>query len=208
MQTKRERRKRLERLMKKYPHIDRAAHLKDLELCRRYLKGDRLPFEAMFQIAYGKLERYVRNDDCGRQHGIHVSLQDKEDLIADVAGTAIQHMATFQGWSLFSTWMIAIARYRIIGLIKKRCKEKANLINDALDDSRLISAPQSQNGDTAVWEILSCLQELDATIVRLKAVEGLTYSEISKQLNLSVKEVSCRYKAAIETLRRTLQSSR
>jgi len=60
LRTQEERRKKLESLIEKYPHIDRAAHLKDLELCKRYLKGDRLPFEAMFQMAYGKLERYVR----------------------------------------------------------------------------------------------------------------------------------------------------
>jgi len=205
LRTQEERRKKLESLIEKYPHIDRAAHLKDLELCKRYLKGDRLPFEAMFQVAYGKLERYVRNDNCGKQHGIHVSVQDKEDLIADVAGIAIQHMATFQGWSLFSTWMIAIARYRIIGFVKKRCKEQRNVTDNALDDSRYIPPAHSKSDDTAVWEILSCLSELDAAIVRFKAVDELTYSEISKQLNLPIKEISRRYKTAIEALRRMLQ---
>ena len=205
MRTQEERRKNLEQLIAKYPHIDRAAHLKDLELCKRYLKGDRLPFEAIFQVAYGKLERYVRNDNCGRQYGIHVSVQDKEDLIADVAGTALQHMATFQGWSLFSTWMIAIARYRIIDFVKKRCKEQKNVTDNALNDSRYIPPSHSKNSDASVWKILSCLSELDAAIVRFKAVDELTYSEISKQLKLPVKEVSHRYKTAIETLRNALK---
>ena len=205
MRTQEERRKKLESLIEKYPHIDRAAHLKDLELCKRYLKGDRLPFEAMFHIAYGKLERYLRYDSYGKKYGIHINTQDKEDLIADVAGAAIQHMAAFQGWSLFSTWMIAIARYRIIDFVKKRCKEQQNVTDNALDDSRYIPPAHSQNNGTAVWEILSCLSESDAAIVRLKAVEGLTYSEIAKQIKISVKEVSIRYKTAIETLRNALK---
>jgi RNA polymerase sigma factor (sigma-70 family) len=205
LQTQEERRKKLERLIEKYPHIDRAMHLKDLELCKRYLKGDRLPFEAMFHIAYCKLERYLRYDSYGKKYGIHINTQDKEDLIADVAGAAIQHMAAFQGWSLFSTWMIAIARFRIIDFVKKRCKEQQNVTDNALDDSRYISPSHSQNDGRAVWEILSCLSELDAAIVRFKAVDELTYSEISKQLKLPVKEISRKYKTAIETLRNALK---
>jgi len=176
-----------------------------LELCKRYLKGDRLPFEAMFHIAYGKLERYVHYDSYGKKYGIHINAQDKEDLIADVASAAIQHMTTFQGWSLFSTWMIAIARYRIINFVKKRYKEQKNVTDNELDDSRLISSSNSQNDDTTVWEILSCLSATDAMIVRLKAVGGLTYFEIAKQINLPIKEVSIRYKVAITILRKMLQ---
>jgi len=204
LQIQEERYEKLESLMKKYPHIDRARHLKDLEFCKKYQEGDRLPFERMFQVAYSKLERYVHYDSCGKQHGIHINEQDKEDLIADVASTAIQYMAAFQGWSLFSTWMIAIARHRIIGFIKKRCHEKRNSSDAALDDSRIIVPSSSQNDSTTIWEMLSCLSESDAAIVRLKAVERLTYTEIAKQLNLSVKKVLFRYKTSVEILKSTL----
>ena len=187
--------------MEKYPHIDRTAHLRDLELCKRYIEGDRQPFEAMFQIAYGKLERYIKYDSCGKHLDVHINAQDKEDLISDVTGTVISNLRMFHGWSLLSTWMIAIARYRIINLIKKRCRDKKNLTDNEFDDSRLISPLHLQNDDTAVLEILSCLLEPDAAIVRLKAVERLAFSKIAEELGLSTKQVQHRYKKAIEMLR-------
>ena len=101
--------------------------------------------------------------------------------------------------------MIAIARYRIIDFVKKQCKEQRNITDNALDDSRYIPLAHSKNDDIAVWEILSCLSKQDAAIVRLKAVDELTYSEISKQLKLPVKEISRRYKTAIEALRNALK---
>ena len=201
MLTSEERREKLERLMEKHPNIDRAAHLEDLDLCKKYLDGDRQPFEVMFKTAYDKLERYVYYDKFGKHLGIHVNKQDKEDLIADVVSVAIKRMATFQGWSKFSTWMIAIARYQIIDFIKKRCHEQKNMINDALDDSRIFYQPQ--NDSIAVWETLSCLSEQDSAIVKLKVIEQFTYPEIAENMNLSIKQVKYRYNAAIKMLRDT-----
>jgi len=202
--TPEESQKRLDDLMRKYPQIDRTAHLQDLELCERYLKGDRVPFETMFQIAYNKLERYATKH-CGKHIGISIKEQDGEDLIADVSATAIEKMDMFGGWSLFSTWMIAIARYRIINLIKKRCEEKKNLSDDEFDDSRSVSPVYQQSDEISVWEILSCLPKTDATIVRLKAVEEYSFSEIAKQLNISTKRTQLRYNEAIKILRDVLQ---
>ena len=192
MQTPEERKQRLERLLAKHPHINRAAHLNDLELCKKYTLGEQVPFEQMFQIAHGKLTRYVNRNNCGSHLGINVNEQDREDLIADTVSVAILQLNMFHGWSLFSTWMIAIARYRIISLIKKRCKEKAWPLDDTL---------HSQNDCVAVCEILSCLSELDATIVQLKAVERGTFAEIAKLLNLSVENVRRRYQKSIDRLR-------
>ena len=203
MQTQEQRREKLERLMKAHPHINREAHLKDLESCKRYLDGDCLPFNEMFEVAYGKLNRYIFYRSS-RIFGIHINKQDKEDLIAEVVEAAIKYMYTFQGWSLFSTWMIAIAYYRLINFVTKRRKEKANQTDDAIDENRFIAPPSSYDNNLAVWEILSCLSESDAEIVRLKAVERFAYSEIAKHLNLSIKTVQNRYKKAKEILQDSL----
>ena len=202
--TPEESQKRLYELIRKHPQIDRATHLQDLELCKKYLNGDRIPFDTMFQIAYKKLERYV-NKHCGKHIGVSINEQDREDLIADVSTTAIEKMDMFGGWSLFSTWMIAIARYRIIDLINKRCKEKKNLSDDEYDDSRSVSPMYQQRDEISVWEILSCLPKIDAAIVRLKAVEEYSFSVIAKHLNLSTKETQQRYNESIKILRNVLQ---
>ena len=203
MQTQEQRREKLERLMKAHPHINREAHLKDLESCKRYLDGDCLPFNEMFEVAYGKLNRYIFYRSS-RIFGIHINNQDKEDLIAEVVEAAIKYMYTFQGWSLFSTWMIAIAYYRLINFVTNRRKEKDNQVDNTIDENRFIAPPSSHENDLAVWEMLSCLSESDAEIVRLKAVERFTYSEIAKHLNLSIKKVQIRYKKAIELLQNSL----
>ena len=40
-----ERAKRLEKLMAKYPRINREKHLEDLCICKNYLDGDVEPFD-------------------------------------------------------------------------------------------------------------------------------------------------------------------
>ena len=198
MRTHEEHAKRLESLMIRYPHIDREAHLKDLELCKAYLAGDCVKFEIMFQTAYKKMEKYVYLDSHGTRCGVHINTQDKEDIIADAAGTALSHVEKFHGWSLYSTWMRGIARYRILQMIHRRCKESAT---EPLDDAKAVHADYSQNSDVAVWEILSGLPESDATIVRLRAIEQLSFGEIAQQLSVSIDNVRRRYLNAIKTLK-------
>jgi len=113
-------------------------------------------------------------------------------------------MGMFQGWSLFSTWIIAIAYYRLINFVAKCRKEKENQVDNAIDGNRFIAPPSSPENDLAVLEMLSCLSESDAEIVRLKAVERFTYSEIAKQMDLPMKKVQNRYKKAIEILQDSL----
>ena len=199
-----ERQKRLDALIEKYPKINRATHLEDLALCKEYLAGSCGAFETMFQSAYAKLTNYVRYDNCGKHLGLHVNAQDKEDLIADIASTAILRLSTFQGWSLFSTWMIGIARYKILTFIKARCKKDQNLVDAAVDDTKMASHMPSHIDNTTVWETLSCLPESDATIVKRKAIEQFSFSEISKEMNLPVEQVQRRYKKAIAVLRASL----
>ena len=200
MQTE-ERQKRLDALIEKHPKINRTMHLKDLALCKEYLTGNCGAFDTMFQSAYVKLTNYVRYDNCGKHLGICVNTQDKEDLVAEAACTAIMRLDTFQGWSLFSTWMIGIARYKILNFIKVRCNENKNLICMAVDDAKIAFTMPNHIDDTTVWDILSCLPESDATIVNRKAVEQFSFSEISKEMNLPVAQIQRRYEEAIVTLR-------
>jgi len=199
-----ERKKRLEALIEKYPKINRAKHLEDLALCKEYLAGNCDAFETMFQSAYTKLTNYVRYDNCGKHLGIHVNAQDKEDLIAEAASTAILRLDTFQGWSLFSTWMIGIARYRVLAFIKTRCNEDKGLVDAAVDNPKMAFQMPSHIDSTTVWETLSCLPENDATIVKLKAIEQLSFSEISKEMNLPVAQIKLRYKKALTALKDSL----
>jgi len=201
-----ERQKRLEALIEKYPKINRAKHLEDLVLCKEYLAGNCGAFETMFQSAYAKLINYVHYDNCGEHLGIQVNTQDREDLIAEAAGTAILRLDTFQGWSLFSTWMIGIARYRILTFIETRYKKEKGLVDTPVDDPKIASYMPSHIDNTTVWEILSCLPEIDATIVKRKAIERFSFSEISEEVNLPVTQIQRRYKKAIAMLRDSLSA--
>ena len=195
------RRIRLSEWIEKYPgRINLAAHEQDLVLCKGYLQGDRQPFEPMFRAAYCKLQNFVYCHSFGKSSGIHITAQDKEDLIAEAVDIAIRKMERFDGLSLFSTWMIGIARYLILSLIAKRCREQHCLSDMSLEDA-CRSQPQQSSESSAVWEMLSGLSELDATIVRLRAVEGLCFAEIAAQLGSSRSSISFRYKKSINVLR-------
>jgi DNA-directed RNA polymerase specialized sigma24 family protein len=135
----------IRKLMKMYPKIDRAAHLKDLEICTQYLVGNYEPFHLLLQTSYAKLIKYIHYN-CRNKLNIHINAQDKEDLISETVEAAIRDLNTFHGWSLFSTWMIAIGRNRIYALLRRRRKEENSLTEDASD------VEKSQNSSSAVWK--------------------------------------------------------
>ena len=199
--TGEERRKSLAVWIETYPgRINLAAHQEDLALCKDYLQGNRKPFEKMFQIAYGKLQSFVYCHSFGKHSGIHVNTQDKEDVIAETVDVALRRMGTYCGWSLFSTWMIAIARYRILSLIEKRCREQ-QMIKDSPKEGFQEQPPQKARQSFTVWELLSGLSAQDAQIVQLRAIDELSFPKIAAQLGSSVSKITFRYKKIIKILR-------
>lgn len=126
----------------------------DEVLIARIAKGDRLAMEALFARyrirVYRFLLRMVRNETVA------------EDLNSDVFLDVWRQAATFEGRSAVSTWILSIARFKALTVLRRRREEelddeKAGAIEDDADDPEAALAKK----DTAAV-LRQCLLNLSA----------------------------------------------
>jgi len=84
---------RLEKLMEKYPSINRQKHLDDLHACRKYLSGNTDAFMKLFEDSRCKAHRYVHKNTWNKLF----DPQDKEDIMAETESAAIMKVHLFHG---------------------------------------------------------------------------------------------------------------
>jgi RNA polymerase sigma-70 factor, ECF subfamily len=103
----------------------------DEALIGRIARGDRLAMQVLFARHHVRVYRFVLR-----------LLRDEmaaEDVIGDVFLDVWRQASRFEGRSAVSTWLIAIARFKALSLLRKRRDdgldaETAESIEDAADD--------------------------------------------------------------------------
>ena len=103
----------------------------DEALIGRIARGDRLAMQVLFARHHVRVYRFVLR-----------LLRDEmaaEDVIGDVFLDVWRQASRFEGRSAVSTWLIAIARFKALSLLRKRRDdgldtETAEAIEDAADD--------------------------------------------------------------------------
>jgi RNA polymerase sigma-70 factor (ECF subfamily) len=103
----------------------------DETLIGRIARGDRLAMQVLFARHHVRIYRFVLR-----------LLRDEmaaEDVIGDVFLDVWRQASRFEGRSAVSTWLIAIARFKALSLLRKRRDdgldaETAESIEDAADD--------------------------------------------------------------------------
>jgi RNA polymerase sigma factor (sigma-70 family) len=189
MLTEEQRIQRLNALMKINPLIDPEKHKQDHDACQQYLAGNKKPFQDILEEASEKTKKYVMHSA-----GPLFNTQDKEDIISQTLEAAISKMAAFKGWSRYSTWMKAIARYRIYNFVKIKTKE--------IPQKNIETAYQSRpTQEINIFEMLSSLPKIHRLIVQYHAIDKWTIQEIAAELNIPKSKVRKHYKEAISQLR-------
>src|SRR5882672_6144762 len=103
----------------------------DEELIGRIARGDRLAMQVLFARHHVRVYRFVlrlvRNDATA------------EDLISEVFLDIWRQADKFEGRSAVSTWMLSIARFKALSVLRKRPEqelddETAERIEDHADD--------------------------------------------------------------------------
>jgi len=191
--------KRLEKLMEKYPSINRQKHLEDLHICENYLLGNTDVFMKLFEASRYKTLSYV----CKNTWNKLFNLQDREDIVAETESTAIMKVHMFRGWSRYSTWMIGIARNRILSLVKKKT---LMIETDAYAENTFYS--KATDDPIALWEsnqyvsgLLGHLSGEDRSIVVDIIFYQKSFEIIANEKNLSANIVITQYEKAIERLK-------
>ncbi len=95
-----------------------------------------------------------------------------------------------------AAWLATIAKRVAIDVYRREARTPARALNEvAADDPALVSLPADLDALDAVWHVrraIDALPPVEATIVRLQHLEGLTHNEISDQLGIALGTVKSR----------------
>jgi len=196
----------LDELMAKYPSIDRQKHLEDLHICKNYMSGDIDTFMKLYEHSCRKTRRYVY-----RNSGYKLfNLQDKEDIMAEAESTAIMKVHMFHGWSRYSTWMMGIARNRILTFVKKKLSaDKPIEYTENTHNSEITNTPIALwESDQYVSELLGSLSDEEQSIVTDVVFNQISFESIAAENNLATNIVIAQYEKAIGKLREIIQAEK
>jgi len=190
---------RLEKLTAKYPSINRQKHLDDLCICKNYLLGNTDAFMKLFEDSRGKAHRYVHKNTWNRL----LNLQDKEDVISETESTAILKLHMFHGWSRYSTWMIGIARNRILSLVKKKAimAETKICIENTCNSEIANDLIAEWEGNQYVSELLGYLSGEEQSIVADVVFHQKSFELIAIERTCSENIIIKKYEKAIQKLK-------
>ena len=189
----------LDELMAKYPSIDRQKHLEDLHICKNYVSGDIDTFMKLHESSCRKTRRYIYRNSGNKLF----NLQDKEDIMAETESIAIMKMHMFYGWSRYSTWMVGIARNRILTFVKKKLS-----VDKPIEYTENIHNPEIINTPIDLWEsnhyvseLLGSLSIEEQLIVTNVVFNQMSFESIAFENNVAASIVMAQYEKAIEKLR-------
>jgi len=130
------------------------------------------------------------------------------DILNIVMMEVWNHADRFEGRSKVSTWLIGIARFKLIDFYRTEKRHEHNELDETHDDlisvnEEIIEAAQHSKG------VKSCIEKLaegQREIVQLTFYSELAYQEIAEIIECPVGTVKSRMHHAKESLKRCLQS--
>jgi RNA polymerase sigma-70 factor (ECF subfamily) len=172
--------------------IHNGKTVQEPELIRRSKGGSREAFGQLVSRYQIPVYRVVR--------GILGSPSESEDVAQEVFLKAYANLAKFRGESGFFTWLYRIAVNEALRARKRRAFANA----DALPEVEAPPpAPSEEDAPTlaTLEKLLRKLSDEFRSIVVLRDVEGLSYSEIAETLEIPIGTVESRLFRARQELR-------
>lgn len=170
-------------------------------LIKSALKGDMQSFEElMYQYekkVYNVALRVFKNPE------------DAKDISQDVFIKIYKNLDKFDNKSSFSTWIYRITTNTCIDELRKRKgKETVSIDNDIEDDEGRFKrefadnepTPEekviSKEGESEIIKSMNTLSDEHRTIIVMRDIEGLSYTEISEIIGVSIGTVKSRISRA------------
>ena len=166
----------------------------------------KLDFEAMFEVYYPRLYRYIRYRVGSRQ--------EAEDFTSLAFEQALAHQANYDPVKgAFSTWLFSIARNAIINHhAQQRRRSVVITLEEIADQPAETLSPERAVIDKESLQMLlqqvSTLSSRDQDIIALKFAGRLTNREIAQTMHLNEKTVSVILLRALRKLRQRIEESR
>ena len=159
----------------------------DEALIRRIATGEDLALQVLFERYNVRIFRFVLR-----------LINDKliaEDVVNEVFFAVWSHADEFEGRSLVSTWLMAIARHKALEVIRSRSYEAldedaAEAIEDPSEDPE--TALETKDTSSIVRKCLTQLSPAHQEIIDLAYFRGKSVAEVSEIVGTSLSTVKTR----------------
>lgn len=156
-----------------------ASEEKLRNLLIRGLAGDELAYRAFLQELSAHLRGFLRKR--------LVRLPDEvEDLVQESLLAIHNQRHTYDAGQPLTAWVYAIARYKLIDLLRRRAK--LDLLTDPLDEAFAFASPADADAADARRDLGKLLEQLPERqrlpIVHMK-LEGLSVAETARRTGMS-----------------------
>jgi RNA polymerase sigma-70 factor (ECF subfamily) len=183
------------------PTVPHAGGNQDAALVERVAEGDARALEELFErhspLVHAMAVRILRDHQLA------------EECTQDVFLALWRRAGDFDpGRARLTTWLVAIARNRAIGLVRHRNARPADLEADLVvagEDEDTAAVVDRAARAEVVARAMAELPPAQYDALRLAYFEGLTHTEIADRLELPLGTVKSRLRLALERLGRILE---
>ncbi|MEO8275643.1 MAG: RNA polymerase sigma factor [Thermoanaerobaculia bacterium] len=183
--------------------LPRLPEIPDEEIARRVVAGEVELFELLLRRYNQRLFRVAR--------GIVSTDAEAEDVLQDAWVRAFEHLASFRGEALLSTWLSRIATHEAFARLRRGRRFSA-LSAEAEDRIEEVASagPEARafTGELrdALESAIAALPFPYRSVFLLREIEGLSTQETATSLELSVENVKVRLHRGKALLRRQLEA--
>ena len=177
-----------------------SAEDSDLLLIARVQQGDAAAFTVLYRrylpIVIRRVQYTVPSDDV-------------EDVTQEVFISVMKALPSFEGKSLFSTWLRTLTNRRIAGYYRRRSRRIAAT---ALEPDVMDRQPEPERGIShdeviVLREALNALPDHYKDVILMRFAEGLPFSDIADQTERSLDATKSLFRRAIAALRDSLKDT-
>jgi RNA polymerase sigma-70 factor (ECF subfamily) len=184
------------------PAVSASQATSDEALIARIADGDRLAMQVLYARYHVRVYRFVlrlvRNE------------QSAEDLMSEVFLDVWRQASRFEGRSAVSTWLLAIARFKALSLLRRRPEEEldeglAEGIEDPSDDPEVIV--QKRDKSALLRECLKRLSAEHREVIDLVYYHEKSVEEVAKIVGIPEATVKTRMFYARKRLSELLKAA-
>ena len=182
-------------------HAERRRRLseervRDAELVRRTLEGDRSAFQELFEAYHKRIQILA--------YEILKSREDAEDVVQEAFVKVYLALPKYRGQAAFYTWLFRIVYNMCIDYkrrLARRGGEQLELMEDSLNSSEVSSSYEGVVGSAQlpdpltrmehqqelarVQRALGRLSDEHRAVITLREIDGLSYDEIADVVGVS-----------------------
>jgi RNA polymerase sigma-70 factor, ECF subfamily len=179
-----------------------AATETDRALVDRVAKGDRAAVRLLFMRHHARVYRFV-----ARQTGSEMMA---DDIANEVFLELWRQAPSFEGRSEVSTWLLGIARFKALSLLRKKKEdwiddEAAAAVPDGADTPEVVTMKEDKAA--ALRRFVDALPEEHRVVIDLAYYHGQSVSEIGEVLDIPVATVKTRMFYARKKLGEALKAA-